>query len=80
MTPDFTKIKIESGSKERPSDISVFKRDSWQEITGFSHGFTTRHHGFSPAPYATLNFSESTGDSTDNVELNKNELDVNHSF
>lgn len=37
---------------------------------GFRHAFFTRHGGVSEGPYASLNFSTSTGDSVQNVREN----------
>ena len=37
---------------------------------GFAHAFFTRRGGVSTGPYASLNFSSSVGDSTDNVAQN----------
>ncbi len=37
---------------------------------GFSHGFFTRNGGYSDGPFASLNFTEVSGDTEENIEKN----------
>src|SRR5947209_8503099 len=46
----------------------------FSQFDGIRHAVSTRHGGISPVPYASLNMSVSTGDSEDNVTVNRRRL------
>lgn len=54
--------------------ISLLHFPSLAAHVGLVHAVTTRHGGVSPAPYASLNLSTSTGDSLANVNANYDRL------
>lgn len=56
------------------NDVVCVHSSLLQQISGITHGFSTRHGGVSEAPWATLNISLTSGDVRERVEENRQRI------
>jgi polyphenol oxidase len=56
--------------RETRADLAYYTFDSLRDSGALVHAISTRHGGVSPAPFNTLNLSQTAGDDKANVAAN----------